>query len=237
MTIFGKDVNVEALVNGVYVTIGCATTISFEFENELIARTDVNAGLNRKKRVRLSDSRGSVQGLTMIENTSTRLTAFHFLQEAVRRSEQDMRFVFMSEDGDSRVIAGKFLVQALSLTGDHSGPGFSEFDLRLEGTGGITIGTVDSPGDDSGLGCPDMDSDTWVMEEGQTSISGLGQEGKSFAGREILEVDVEGLQYDYKDGAPGNREYAYNGTEISVEIPAPEGGQRVFVIWKTFSES
>lgn len=235
MTIQGKDVNVEALVDGVYITIGCAVSISFEFENELIAKTDVNAGLNRKKRVRMSDSRGSVQGLTMIDNTATRLTAFHFLQEAVRRSEQTMRFVFMGEN-DTRYITGLFLVQALSLTGDHGGPGFSEFDLRLEGTGGITIGTVDS-GSESGLGCPDIDSDTWVMDEGESSVSGAGLQGKSFVGKQILEVDVEGLQYDYKDGAPGNREYAYDGTNISFETQAPEGGQRVFVIWKTFDES
>lgn len=236
MIVHGKDVNVEALVNGNYITIGCAVSCSFEFENELIGRTNVNAGLFRKKRVRMSDSRGSVQGITMINNTAIRLSAFYFLQEAVRRSEQTMRFVFVDEAGDTRHLAGLFLVRALSLTGDQSA-GFSEFDLQLEGTGNMTIGTVDSPGGDSGATCPDLDSDTWVMAEGENSISGLGQEGKSFAGAQILEVDVEGTQYDYTDGAPGNREYAYNGSEISFEIDAPEGGQRVFVIWKTFNES
>lgn len=235
MIVLGRDVNVEALVNGTYITIGCAVSCSFEFENEIIGKTDVNAGLFRKKRVRISDSRGSVQGLTMINNTTTRLSAFYFLQEAVRRSEQTMRFVFVDQAGDTRYISGLFLVRALSLSGDQSG--FSEFDLQLEGTGNITIGTVDSPGADSGLGCPDIDSDTWVMDESENSISGVGQEGKAFAGKEILEVDVEGTQYDYTDGSPGNREYAYDGTDISFETAAPEGGQRVFVIWKTFEES
>lgn len=227
--VHGRDVSVEALINGDYIAIGCAVSCSFEFENEIIGKTDRNAGLNRKKRVRISDTRGSVQGLTTIESSATRLTSFHFLQEAVRRSENDMRFVFIDEANNTRYVQSLFLVKALSLTGDVSA--FSEFDLQLEGTGGITIGTVDPVPD---IICPELFSDTWTMAEGENSISGLGQEGRSFAGNEIIEVDVEGTQYDYSSIAPGNREYSYDGTNISFEIAAPEFGQKVFVVWKAF---
>lgn len=227
--ILGKDVNVEALIDGDYIVIGCAVSCSFEFENELIGKTDVNAGLNRKKRVRISDSRGSVQGLTTLNSSSTRLTAFHFLQEAIRRSEQTMRFVFMDTAGDTRYVGGLFLVKSLALSSETSG--FSEFDLQLEGTGDITVGVVDPPPE---VFCPELFSDTWVLAEGETSINGIGQEGRSFADNEIIEVDREGTQYDYTTSAPGNREYGYNGTDISFEITGNEFSEKVFVIWKAF---
>lgn len=227
--VHGKDVNVEARINGDYVAIGCAFSCSFEFENELIGKTDVNAGLSRKKRVRISDCRGSVQGVTTLNNSATRLTAFYFLQEAIRRTEQDLRFVFVDEIGNIRYIQCMFLVKNHQLTAESSG--FSEFDLQLEGTGTPTIGTVDVTENI----CPELFSDTWETTEGEFSVSGLGQEGRLFAGGDILEVDREGLQYDYTAGTPGNREFSYNGTEITFENPFNDG-ERVLVVWKA-SES
>lgn len=225
--VHGKDVNVEARINGDYIAIGCAFSCSFEFENELIGKTDVNAGLSRKKRVRISDCRGSVQGVTTLNNSATRLTAFYFLQEAIRRTEQDLRFVFVDEIGNTRYIQCMFLVKTHQLTAESSG--FSEFDLQLEGTGTPTIGTVEL----IETICPELFSDTWETTESEFSISGLGQEGRSFAGGDILEVDREGLQYDFTAGSPGNREFNYNGTEITFEN-AFEAGERVLVVWKAF---
>lgn len=229
--IYGKDVNVEALLDGDYIVIGCAVSCSFEFENELIGKTDVNAGLFRKKRVRISDCRGSVQGLTTLNSSPTRLTAFHFLQEAIRRSEQTMRFVFVDTDGDTRYVQALFLVQSLQLSGGSETP-FSEFDLQLEGTGNISIGTVEPPGE---IFCPELFSDYWETTEGENEISGVGVIGRSFADSQIIEVDREGTQYDYETGVPGNREFAYDGTTISFDPTNPfNPGERVFVVWKTF---
>lgn len=228
--VLGKDVNVEALVNGEYMVIGCAVSCSFTFENELIGKTDVNAGLNRKKRVRISDCTGSVSGLTTLVNTSTRLTVMFFLQEAIRRTEQTMRFVFADTAGNTKYIGGLFLVKALQLNGDTSG--FSEFDLSLEGTGAITVGTVNPPPDPF---CPELFSDTWETTPGDDAITGPGLAGKSFEGQDILEVDREGTQLDYTAGAPGNREYGYDGVNITVDPTNPfNAGERMFVVWKAF---
>lgn len=228
--VHGKDVNVEALVDGNYIVIGCATSCSFEFENELIGKTDVNAGLNRKKRVRISDSRGSVQGLTTLNNTATRLTVFYFLQEAVRRGEIQMRFVFVDEALSTRYVSGLFLVRNTTLNGDTSA--FSEFDLQLEGTGGITIGTVNPVPDQF---CPELFSDTWDTTPGAISISGLGLGGLSFAGEDILEVDREGLQFDYTAGTPVGRQFTYDGINITFPADNPfNPDERVFVVWQVF---
>jgi len=228
--VLGKNVNVEALINGVYIVIGCAVSCSFEFENELIGKTDVNAGLYKKKRVRISDNRGSVQGLTTIENSATKLSVLYFLQEAIVRAEQTMRFVFTDEGGLTKYITGVFLVRAVTLSADTSA--FSEFDLQLEGTGGVTIGTVDPPIDTT---CPELQSDTWDTKPGTNSITGPGIEGKTFEGDEILVVFREGTQFDYTAGAPGNREYGYNGTDIFFDALNPfNTGERVNVVWKAF---
>lgn len=242
--IFGENgVNVETLVDGDYIVIGCAVSCQFEFENELIGKTDVNAGLFRKKRVRISDTRGSVQGLTTLQNSVTRLTIFHFLQEAIRRTEQAMRFVFTDQAGFIRYVTGIFLVKAVNISGDQTA--FSEYDLQLEGTGNIDIGQVlppggedDSPGEGGGSGdevCPELFSDYWETVEGESSISGVGVNGRSFTDQQVLEVDREGTEHELASGSPGNREYAYDGTEISFDpTNLFNAGERIFVIWKAF---
>lgn len=242
--IFGTDgVNVETLVNGDYIVIGCAESCDFEFENELIGKTDVNAGLFRKRRVRISDMRGSVQGLTTLENSATRLTIFHFLQEAVRRSEISMRFVFTDQSGFLRRISGIFLVKTVKIGGNATD--FSDFDLQIEGTSNIEIGVVIPPGggggggggDDSGeeVICADLFSDYWETVEGESSVSGLGVQGRSFADQQIIEVDREGIEHEPVGSTPGNREYSYDGTTISVDTTNPfNAGERIFVIWKAF---
>ena len=239
--VLGRNVNVETLVDGNYIVVGCAVACAFEFENELIGKTEVNAGLFRKKRVRISDTRGSVEGLTTLENSTTRLTIFYFLQEAIRRTEQTLRFVFLDEGGFTRYITGVFLIKTVNINSDVSA--FSEFDLQLEGTGNVDIGVVLPPGsgsgDDSGDSgaefCPELFSDYWETVEGETSISGLGTEGRSFADQQVLEVDREGTEHELASGSPGNREYAYDGTEISFDTANPfNAGERIFVIWKAF---
>ena len=240
--VLGRNVNVETLVDGDYIVVGCAVSCSFEFENELIGKTDVNAGLFRKRRVRISDTRGSVQGLTTLQNSTTRLTIFHFLQEAIRRTEQTLRFVFLDEAGFTRYLSGIFLVKTVNINSDVSA--FSEFDLQLEGTGNIDIGVVIPPGgsgsgDDSGDSgesfCPELFSDYWETVEGETSISGIGVQGRSFAGQQIIEVDREGTEHEAVTGTPGNREYAYDSINVSFDPANPfNAGERIFVIWKAF---
>jgi hypothetical protein len=228
--VFGRNVSVEALINGDYIVIGCAVSSSFQFENELIGKTDINAGLNRKKRVRLSDVSGSVNGIVTLENTATRLTVFYFLQEAVRRAEQMMRFVFVDESGLTKYVSGLFLIQSTSITSDTSG--FSEFDLSLEGTGPITISEVNPIPDPF---CPELFSDTWETTPAATSISGPGIGGLSFEGQDILIVYREGTQFDFTAGSPGNREFAYNGIDISFDANNPFNvGERISVVWKAF---
>lgn len=226
--VFGRNMIFEVKVSGTYTPVGCAVSCSFEFSNEMIGKTDVNAGLFRKKRVRLSDCRGSAQGLTTLVNDAT-LSVLYFLQEGVRRTEQDVRFRFTDETGLSKQIQGLFLVLSIPVNGDISG--FSEFDISFEGTGGFSISIID---DGSSSALPgDVQWDWWEVSEGATSITGPGHYGRSFAGKDVLEVDREGLEYDIVESSPVDRQCTSDGTTIGFDPANPMAeGARVFVIWQ-----
>jgi hypothetical protein len=227
--ILGKDVALQLYISGDYVTIGCAVSCSFEFSNEIILKTDANAGLFRKKRVRISDCRGSVQGVLRSESTPTVLSAWQFLEEGIRRSENDMRFLYTDVNGNDKVISGLWLVQTVSFVSDVSA--FTDFDIQFEGTGDITITDIADPGE---IVCDEWQWDTWEGVEAELAISGAGVEGRTFTGKEIIAVYREGIEYDPASGTPGNREYGYDNTEISFENafnPAAPTPERVYVIW------
>lgn len=225
--VFGRDMVFEAKIDDVYTPFGCAASGSFDFKNELIAKTDVNAGLFRKKRVRISDCSLSVQGLTTLENNSTG-SVMYFLQEGVRRTEQDLRITFTDEANLQKQIQGMFLLESCQLSGEVSG--FSEFDMEFQGTGGFTISDVE---DESGGIIGDAQWDWWAAVEGGNTISGAGNYGRSFAGDEILLVDREGVQYDEVTSSPSGRQYSSDGTTISFDAALPfNSGERVFVLWK-----
>lgn len=222
----------ELFHDGVYKAIGCAYSCSFNFTNELIGKTDVNAGLFRKRRVRMSDFGADVQGLVTLVNDTT-ISAMHFLQEGVRRSELDLRFRFTDEAGLSKQIQGTFLVETVSEAAEVSG--FAEFDIEFAGTGSFTIDDII---DESGEEIPEgLFWDWWEAVEGETTISGPGHYGRSFAGvpfENIVEVDREGTQYDLVNEAPEGRECYYDAVAtISFDplLPFIEG-TRVFVIWQ-----
>lgn len=226
--VHGKDCLLQCEVDGNYITIGCATSITFTFKNELIGKTDVNAGLFRKKRVRISDCSGAIQGLQTLSNTTSILSVMYFLQEGIRRTEQPLRFVYEDEVGVTRVITGNFLVSEVSITSPVED--FSEFDLTFEGTGGITIGDLPSPPDSE---CPEVFSDYWQPAAGATTVSGTGEGGKSFASHEIIEVMREIVPLTFTSGVPGDGEYGFNGTTITIWSDNPfNGEEKVLVIWQ-----
>lgn len=228
-----KDVSVLVYVESVsdFLVVGCATNITFHYANELIGKTDANAGLFRKKRVRISDFSASVQGLTTLYNQSDTVSgAFYFLQEAIRRTEQEIKFLFADSSGVTRTITGDFLVESQQLTGGADGD-FSEFDLELQGTGDLNLSTVESPPEAQ---CFEAFSDSWDLTPGASTFSGTGIEGRSFAGQEVIAVVREAAPpLRYTAGTPGDGEYSYDGTTITTWTGNPYmSGEKTFVIWQ-----
>lgn len=226
--IFGTDVLVSIKVDDTFYPVLCAVDMTLSTRQEVVLATSADTGIWRRKRLRrLSEWSLSVSGLTKIDNTDGQISYFYLLQENVRGTEQTIQVLFEDADGNTKVIEGDVIIPEISINA--SVGAFSDVNVTFEGAGSFTI--ADTPEPISSV-CLEIYSDTWTMDEGENTINGLGQEGRSFEGKEILKVSVEGVQYDYTSGVPGNREFGYDGTEISVENNAPEGGQKVHVIWK-----
>jgi hypothetical protein len=173
----------------------------------------------------------TLNGLTKIDNTDGQISYFYLLQENVRGTEQTIQIIFEDTDGNIQVIEGTVLIP--DITFNSSVGSFSDVNVTFEGSGRFTIEQSLS-GAQSGSGlCETILSDTWIMAAETNSISGAGNEGRSFAGMDILEVDREGTQFDYTSGSPGNREFSFDGTNIIFQDDVPAGQtETVFVLWK-----
>lgn len=227
----GQNVSVEVeTATDTWFLIGCATDFNLEFINEIIGKTDVNAGLNRKKRIRISDCTGSVQGVATVLNND-KVSVFYFLQESIRRSELTLRFRYQDQAGNYVTVTGTFLVRFIGISADVAA--FADYDIQLEGSGGITLTSVDDPTEVSG--CPELFSDTWDCTEGLSAISGTGNNGLSFAGHNVLVVARTGMvQEIISTGTPGNAQAKYTGsTTITVDPSNPfNAGETVVVVWE-----
>lgn len=214
--VFGSNVLFFITVDSVDIAVGCATSIQYEYENEIILKTDRNAGLFRKKRVRISDSRAAVSGLTSLVDNSETKSLFYFFQEGVRRSELNIKILFEDDDGVQKQITGAFIIQSIQVAGDPSA--FSEFTINFEGTGSVTFSepSSDSPGT---VACQLQPTIYTTLGEGETSVSDplLGTEGAT-----ILFVAREGLGYDVSfSNPPGNRKYYFDQPNNSIVFSAP----------------
>ena len=217
-------------VGEVFYPIGCAGSCSFEIDQEIIARTGANDGLFRKKRVRRTDWRGSVNAVMVSNNNSSRYSGFYFLQEAVRRAENYYQWEFVDIDGNIKTIEGYAVIRAIPINADSQG--FSKFDLQVEGTGAFAISDGGgSPGSTSG---DVVDSSEWSVTAGQFGISGLSVDSKSLVGKTVLAVARTGLAYEViTSGSPGNLQARSNSGAGSITFDTPfNDGEFVWVMWK-----
>lgn len=209
-----------------YQPIGCAESVSFEFENEIIGKTDVNAGGFRKKRVRMSDCRASLSGVVKISNEHSILSVFYVLQNGISRSEIEYKIVFTAENKSDYTVTFSAVVSRISTTS--STTDMSSFDIELEGTGGIEQDPVSSPSDSAG----EVTSDTWTITGGVQYI-----EDVRLLNKDIIEVCLEGTQHEQATGTPVYREFKYTpsiGGKGRIEFDPNLGnmdGNKVFVIW------
>lgn len=222
--VLGKDVIVYQLISEVYYPIGCATECSFRYKNEIIYKTSVNSPGVREKAVRISDCNGTISGLVKTTNVDSVVSIFWYLSQGVNRAVGTFKFVFTDQSGTERTIVMDALVESIELRGS-ADPGFSEFDLNIEGTSPVETDAVSPPEDESGS---QIDSDTFTISGGNNYI-----QDASLVGVTIIEVDHEGTQFDQTAGSPSGRQFKYTSASGRIEFEAAicVDGQKVFVIW------
>lgn len=233
--IHGQDVYLSARVGNDYYIIGCAISATFNFTNDLIGKTDVNAGLFKKYRARISDCKASVNGVIKHNSNDSILSSFYFLQEGIRRSEVDYRFEWYSASGYQQLNMTGIIE---SITKDADVNDFALFDMSMQGTGNITLAEIIGPPPTGNSEPTDVLSDWWETLEGQYSIPAgpSAIHGYNILGKEIIEVDREGTQYDLiTSGSPSGRQCKFdNGLEqLFFDSTLPfNAGETVFIIFK-----
>jgi len=228
--IHGKDILLSIKIDDEFIPVLCAIDMTFTCSQEVILATTVDTGIWRRKRLRnLSEWSVQVAGLSKIDNTDGQASFFYLLQGNIRGSEQIIQIMFEDADGNTQVLEGTVIIPQLSINANVNS--FADASVSFEGTGSVDISEPISDGGESDT-CDELMSDIWILAEGEFAVSGLGADGKSFAGKDILEVDREGTQFDYTTGSAGNREFVYDGTEVSFEYEGNPGGEKIFVLWK-----
>jgi predicted secreted protein len=227
--IHGRDALVSIKVEEEFYPVLCAIDMTFSCSQQVLLATSADSGNWRYKRLRnLSEWSVSVSGLTKIDNTDGQASFFYLLQQNIRGTEQEIQIMFSDDDGNVQVLEGVVLIPEMSINGNVNG--FADASVVFEGTGPFEITEPVSAVESAE--CEVIMSDTWVLGDGSFSISGAGEAGGTFEGKEVLEVAREGTQFERTTGSPGNREYRYNGTTIAFEIAGSEYEERVFVMWK-----
>lgn len=231
--VYGKDV-VLMVSNGIeYIAVGCAFSCGFSFTNELINKTDVNAGYAIKRRVRMSDCSATISGLTTLENTAGVVSVMWFLQESIRRTVLSLQILMTDEAGLMKTITGDFVIESVDLSGDVSG--FGEFTINLQGTGGIGIAAVDPPSGSIEPVCEVEDTLYLTLVEGEYIIHDSRLQGDYT----ILWITREGMGYDETTGVAGNRQFVYHKIAGNIEfnpfVRGAHGGEAVAVGYKSNS--
>lgn len=229
-TVQGKNAVMQVSVSGIFYMVLCQVDFTFSYINENILKTDVNAGSYRKRRTRISDLAGSVNGVTTTTNNANSISVFYFLQEAIRRSVQQIRFLWKDDDGVIKTIDANLLIETIDITGPIGDS--SKAEMKLVGAGGgLSIDPIIPPdeGTDSGI-----DSASWDTTPAATTISGLSVDGKSFVGKKVLLVSRTGAPHDLVTGTPGNLQAQVSepaGTTIGFLNPFNDE-ETVFVVWE-----
>lgn len=231
--VHGRDVLLELKVDGVYYPVLCGTDCTFTREPEFLESTNPTSGIFKRYIVRREDWSMNVSGLTKIENDAS-LTFFYLLQTSVRRATQTVRITFEDIDSNSIQIEGTVLIGNETISGPVSD--FASCSIEFKGNGAFTVGEVTPPTP----GEFDWLSDYWSTVNGNNYVDLAGSSVVHAynigADDELLEVDVEGVEFDIiTSGTPGNRQCKLNTSTFVLTFASDlifDGNQKVFVEFK-----
>ena len=235
--VYGTEVVCEMMIADVYTPVLCATDCVFTRVPEFIETTNPTSGLAKDFDVRREEWGITLSGLTKIENGTT-LSFFYMLQSSVRRQRQTVRITYTDVDGAAKQIAGNVLIGQQSITGPATD--FANCTIEFKGTGPFTITDVEPPAPTD----YNIFSDTWATVNGNAFINGASTglspsavaNGGPFTLQStdiVLEVGVEGMEYELVTGSPGNREAQPDLANNKIKVrDAFDGTQRVYVEFK-----
>jgi hypothetical protein len=228
----GKNAVMYKKFDGIFYRMACAKNFSFKFINENILKTDINAGSFRRRRVRISDFTASFSGVLRSNNGVDYVSGFHFLEEGVRRVEEDYRIIFTDNGANIKKIEFNAIIKEVGID-VQMGP-YTEYGVELDGNGSLTI----TEGAGPGAAVYSILSDWWPTVAGQNYVAiGAIASGKNAymltAADVTLEIDRSGFQHDEVTGTPIGRQGKFNTTLVRAEFENNfEANETIFILFK-----
>lgn len=223
-----NNVIIQMLISGTYYPVFCGKSMEFVQNQETIEVTSINSAVSREYEAGMTTGSLSINGVTILDNTGSRVAITYLMTEAIRRTPQTMRIVLTDDDGGMLQIAFSALITSNRLSRQFGTYSLSNSDFVV--TGDITISALVPPPGGSCIEIPLYLATT----PGATSVSDSALEA---TGVVILQVDREGLQHDETTGTPGNREFKFTGGAgagtVAFDPTNPfNSGETVYVLYK-----
>lgn len=235
----GKNIGGYLKVGSEYYPLFCGKTLNFGIQQEELETTNIASGSYKDFEAGMSSAMMEVGGVTILDNSDGRIAASYLMQQGVRRVKQDWKITKTDNDGGILIYTFKGII--LSTGFDKSIPGYSQSFVSVRVCGAIESDIIPPPLTDF-----DVFSDYWQTVNGQNYIDGdsAGESNASPVAYTpfelddddmILEVDMEGTQYDVVSGTPtpGTRECQFaSSPTVRIIFPADvifDGTQRVHV--------
>ena len=232
-TLQGKKVVLYAKSAAIdeYKPFGCSQSVTLRAETEMLDTTTVGSGFWKSIKPRISGWSISLAGVTLLRDLATsRFFALDLITEQVRLNGLFLKIIFTDEGAFTRNFTG-FAYIPLSEIVSTAGQ-LSKFSCEFIGSKDFIL---DDPSSGVGPGIEPF-SDYWTTTPTGTSISGTSfVHSYSLIGKQVLEVDREGTEWDLTLSAPVGRQARFNsGTGVVDFDPTLpfNPGETIFVLFK-----
>lgn len=219
-TVTGLNVVTQMLVEGVWYPIFCGKSAELTLNQDELEVTHVNSGISREYVPGMSNATLSVAGVTILDNTESRISNLYLMQNAIRRSINSYRVLYTDQDGDQITATFSAFWTSGSITRDVTS--FSQSNVTMRITGDITFSTPITP--PVPPSCEVEDPIITTLAEGANTvvsallIPGVGETIT------ILHVTRSGMTHYETSGTPGSLEFAYDDTTGTISFdPANPG--------------
>lgn len=234
-TIKGKNMVFSIYVDDNYYPVFCSKDIEFTVNQDEIETTSVNSGNYREFEPGMTNATLSASGVATLDNTNQRVSPLYLMQNTPRRTIWDCIITYTDDDGDDIVVDFSAFVVSINTTRQRSG--YTQCSVNMRVTGGIGFDEIILP---PVAPTTEVYSDYWATTNGLNYITGASAIHTYTLDSdtdEILEVSMEGIQYDVVSGTPtaGTRTCQFNASNDRIIFPSDvvfDGAQRVFVEFK-----
>ena len=111
----GKRVEVFLDISGTYYPIFCGKTMSFSLEQDELETTSVNSGAYREYIAGMANATLEVGGVTIIDNTSSRIAITYLQTKSVQRALHNWKIKLTADNGTIKYYLFSGIIRSTSF--------------------------------------------------------------------------------------------------------------------------